>query len=269
MSALCALPGFGQARAASEPVKLLESRVGLMAPVWSPDGSMLAVTTDNYAGILVANADGSGLRAVSADAGTGYKMCWSADSRSITGRATVATGRHQMRRYDVAGGRATAISAVARTSAEPVSATAAGLYALMTSDPAGAAATAPALARFAGRTVINPALSPDGTAIAFQIPGQGMWIIGADGSGLRALGMGSHPAWLPDSRTIVYTIVRDNGENFTGSTLMSMDTATGATATLLASRSLVPLTPSVNADGTKVAFENAAEAAIYVMNIQN
>ena len=169
----------------------------------------------------------------------------------------------------VAGGRATAISAVARTSAEPVSATAAGLYALMTSDPAGAAATAPALARFAGRTVINPALSPDGTAIAFQIPGQGMWIIGADGSGLRALGMGSHPAWLPDSRTIVYTIVRDNGENFTGSTLMSMDTATGATATLLASRSLVPLTPSVNADGTKVAFENAAEAAIYVMNIQN
>ena len=51
MSALCALPGFGQARAASEPVKLLESRVGLMAPVWSPDGSMLAVTTDNYAGI--------------------------------------------------------------------------------------------------------------------------------------------------------------------------------------------------------------------------
>ena len=171
MSALCALPGFGQARAASEPVKLLESRVGLMAPVWSPDGSMLAVTTDNYAGILVANADGSGLRAVSSDAGTGYKMCWSADSRSITGRATVATGRHQMRRYDVAGGRATAISAVARTSAEPVSATAAGLYALMTSDPAGAAATAPALARFAGRTVINPALSPDGTAIAFQIPG--------------------------------------------------------------------------------------------------
>ena len=146
MSALCALPGFGQARAASEPVKLLESRVGLMAPVWSPDGSMLAVTTDNYAGILVANADGSGL---------------------------------------------------------------------------------------------------------------------------RALGMGSHPAWLPDSRTIVYTIVRDNGENSTGSTLMSMDTATGATATLLASRSLVPLTPSVNADGTKVAFENAAEAAIYVMNIQN
>ena len=52
---LCGLSLVAQPRSASEPQKLIETSVGLMAPVWSPDGSKIAVTTDNYTGILVAN----------------------------------------------------------------------------------------------------------------------------------------------------------------------------------------------------------------------
>lgn len=271
LAALAAAPAFGQVRATSQPVKLLSAPTGLMAPVWSPDGSKIAVTTDNYTGILVANADGSNFHAVTMDAGTGYKMAWNGNA-SITGRAKSMEGAmvmHEMRSYDVATGAATTTAARRRTSAEPAAATATGIYAAMVSDPASAAASIPALAQFAGKTVINPALAPDGSAIAFQIPGKGMWIVNADGSGLRSLGTGSHPSWLPDSRTIVFTIVEDNGTAFTASTLMSMDTATGTRATLYTSHGFLPMTPAVSPDGTKVAFENAADACIYTLNIQN
>lgn len=271
LGAMTVLPSLGQVRAVSEPVKLLEAPMGLMAPVWSPDGSKIAVTTDNYTGILVANADGSRLHALTMDAGAGYKLAWSADSRSITGRARLqgdnAAIQHQMRRYELAGTTAS-LGERQRTTAEPAALTATGIYGIMVSDPAGAASAIAALEPFAGKTIINPALSPDGSAIAFQVPGRGMWIINADGTGLRSLGTGSHPSWLPDSRTLVFTIVEDNGNTFTASTLMSMDTATGARATVFSANGFVPMTPCVSPDGSKVAFENAADACIYTLNIQ-
>lgn len=271
MAALAAAPAFAQVRAASEPVKLLESPVGLMAPVWSPDGSKIAVTTDNYAGILVAEADGSNLRALTSDAGAGYKMSWSADSRAIIGSAKIADGARtyrELRSYDLGSRAAATVAARSRGAAEPASLNASGIYGAMVSDPAGATKTVAALSQFAGKTVINPALSPDGAVIAFQIPGKGMWTINADGSDLRSIGNGSHPAWMPDSRTLVYTIVSDNGNEFTGSSLMSMDLATGRRAVVYNVPGFIPVTPSVAPDGSKVAFENAADASIYVMNLQ-
>lgn len=267
--AAMAAPAFGQVRAAAEPVKLLSAPCGLMAPVWSPDGSKIAVTSDNYQGIFIAEADGANLRQLTADAGTGYKMAWSADSRTILSRAKIEQGGrnfYEMRTYAL-DGSATVTAAKARTSAQPGATSATGIYRVMTADPANATASVAALGQFAGKTVINPALSPDGSAIAFQIPGKGMWLINADGSGLRSLGQGSHPAWMPDNRTIVYTIVEDNGQNFTASTLRSMDLRTGATADILATAGYIPMTPAVAPDGSKVAFENAADASIYVVEL--
>lgn len=270
LSALATLPAFAQVSAASEPIKLIDSEIALMAPVWSPDGSQIAVTGNNYTGIYVANADGTGLHRVSADQGTGYKMFWSADSRTITGFAReTRRGRvlRSERTFDARTGAAVATAAAVRTNAQP-GAAATGVYGVMTQNPATAAANIEALAQFAGKTVINPALSADGTKVAFQIPGKGMWLINNDGTGLRSLGTGSHPAWLPDNKTLVYTIVEDNGEIFTASSLMSIDTATGATATVLARNGFIPMTPAVSPDGAKVAFENAADADIYIINIR-
>lgn len=272
VAAVAAVPAFGQVRAASEPVKLLESPSGLMAPVWSPDGSKIAVTTDNYAGIYVANADGSNLALVTSDAGAGYKMSWNADSRTIVGRAKTvdATMRNlqEMRSYDVANGRSAVVAARTRTTAEPAALSASGIYGQMVSNPAEATSNIAALLQFAGKVVINPALSPDGKIIAFQIPGKGMWTINCDGSNLRSIGTGSHPAWMPDSRNLVYTIVEDNGAEFTASTLMSIDLVSGRRAVVYSAAGFIPMTPAVSPDGSKVAFENAADAAIYTLNLQ-
>ncbi|MDE5628201.1 MAG: hypothetical protein K2I69_01425 [Muribaculaceae bacterium] len=260
-----------QVRADGEPRQLLKTPMGLMAPVWSPDGSMIAATSDNYAGIYVAKADGTDLRMLSSDSGAGYNMTWSSDSRSIIGRVNIASAKgtvHEMRSYDLASGNYKAIGERRRTAAQPASLQAKGIFATMTQNPAGAAAAIPALAQFAGKTIINPALSPDGNSIAFQIPGKGMWLINADGTNLRSLGKGSHPAWMPDNATILYTIVEDNGSNFTASTLMSMNIANGASSEVIKRADFLPLTPSVAPDGSKVAFENGADAAIYVVNLK-
>ncbi len=268
---LASAPAFGQVKAASEPQLLLRASVGLMAPVWSPDGSQIAATSDNYVGIYVASNDGSNLRLITSDAGAGYKMVWSADGKTIEGRANLSKGaliERQMRSYNVTTGQWQAVSPRRRTAAQPGAEKATGIYAKMISEPAKAAAAIPALAKFAGSTIINPALSPDGSKIAFQIPGEGMWLINANGTDLVSLGKGSHPAWMPDNRTIVFTIIEDNGTQYTASTLMSTDTATGATATVAYMPSMLPLNPAISPDGARLAFENAIDASIYVINLK-
>jgi WD40-like Beta Propeller Repeat len=51
-----------------------------------------------------------------------------------------------------------------------------------------------------------PAWSPDGSRLAFCGPG-GIWVIGADGSGLRKLiPKGENPSWSPDGSRIAYQV---------------------------------------------------------------
>ena len=275
--ALMAIGGVAGAQVQSDgaPVKLLSTPGGLMAPVWSPDGSKIAVTTDNYTGILVANTDGTALRQLTREAGTGYNMTWTEDGAAIISRNNIVeNGRvfHEIKSFDVKLGTSKVLMAKSRDAVSPRlkahKGAAADIYSAMLARPTKAAKEFKALNQFAGKTVINPALSPDGSKIAFQIPGNGMWLINADGSGLRSLGKGSHASWLPDSKTIVYTVVEDNGERFTSSQLKSVDTSNGKTSVITRRADMIPMTPSVSPDGRKVAFENAADAAIYVVNIK-
>lgn len=285
-----------QPRSASVPKLLLQTAEGLMTPVWSPRGDKIAVTTDNYAGILVADADGQNLKHITHEAGAGYKMQWSADGTQLLGRTNVADqGRiaHEVKTWNVEGGEATVLMGKTRqlkgmplwTASQHVTiadaegyavidqhssksqpASTPSIYTKMVTDPAGVAAKEPALAQFAGKIIINPALSADGQQVAFQVPGRGIYICQADGSGLAFLCKGSHPTWLPDG-SVLYTVVTDNGIHFTGSTLRAINPTSKATVTLLEDDDFVPLCPTATADGRRVAFENAKDASIYVVTL--
>lgn len=239
---------MAQVKATSAPARLLTSPVGLMAPVYSPDGSMIAATGDNHRGIFVASAQGKDLRIVSSNAAA-YGMQWTADSRSIVAKEA----------FDIASGKSTAVRRAASRSA---------LFNDMKENAAKITSSNKALAQFAGRTLINPALSPDGSKIAFQIVGKGMWLINADGTGLTSLGKGSHPAWMPDNRNIVFTVVEDNGNTFTASTLKWINIADKSSGTIMEKGSIIPMTPAVAPNGKTIAFENAADASIYTLNVK-
>lgn len=277
---LCGASVFAQPRSASEPQKLIEFTSGLMAPVWSPDGTKIAVTTDNYTGIMVANADGSNLKCITNESGAGYKMKWSADGSQILGRTNIVKNNrvlHEVKAWNINSGKAELIVPQSRNLAgtptwKSINAKAtlesSNVYDLMVNNPAKATSQIPSLNQFNSKIVINPSISLDGKKVAFQIPGHGMWICNSDGSELKQLGKGSNPQWLPDNESIIYTIVSDDGSTFTASDIYSINVNTGKKYLLTENTNLIPLTPSVSPDGKKVAFENALDASIYVINLK-
>lgn len=268
---------FAQPKAAGAPTRLLSAPQGLMAPVWSPDGTRIAATGDNYTGIIVMNADGSNAQAITNAAGAGYKMTWTADGKEIVGRTNVYENQrvlHELKAWKADGTAVRTLRAKARTNAAPTMKAAGlskksnGVYDIMTADPATACSQIDALNAFGNKVVINPALSPDGSKVAFQIGGAGMWVMNTDGTGLKSLGQGSNPSWMPDSRNIVYTIVKDNGATYTASTIYGMDTTTGNTSVVVSQSNLIPVTAAVSPDGKKVVFRNVADESLYIVNLK-
>lgn len=262
---------MAQPKSASAPVKLLECESGLMAPVWSPNGDQIAVTTDNYTGILVANADGTNLRTLTTEPGAGYKMAWSQDGTQIMGRVNVYDNtqrvNRQMKKWSVANGEVIAAEGVTRKAAAPQWQATGTAYDIMVAQAGEAVNLIPELNGYKGAIVINPALSPDNSTIAFQIPGHGVMLCNADGTNVRSLCKGSHPQWLPDGKSLIITRVQDNGAEFTASDIYYIDAATGAETLLTGNTDLIPLTPAVSPDGQRIAFENAADASIYVITL--
>lgn len=286
-----------QPSSASQPQMLIKAPHGLMAPVWSPQGDKIAVTADNYTGIYVADADGSNIQQLSNEPGAGYKMVWSADGKQILGRTNIvenARVHHEVKVWNIESGKATTIVAKTRdlkgtptwqsasdilvanrtgiknisTKTLAMTPSKANVYEIMVNDPAGAAAKIPALNAYSNKIIINPAISPDGTKVAFQIPGNGLFVCDADGNNLKNLGKGSHASWLPDNENIIMTRIQDNGQQFTASDIYSINTTTVKTVLLTGNTDIIPLTPSVSPDGQKVVFENATDASIYIINLK-
>ncbi len=286
-----------QPSGASQPQMLIQASHGLMAPVWSPQGDKIAVTTDNYTGIYITNADGSNLQQLTNEAGAGYKMTWSTDGTQILGRTNIVENSrvlHEIKVWNVADGVSTTLLPKTRelkgtptwksasnilvanrsgiktlnTKSKVLTSSNANVYEIMVNDPAGAVAQIPSLKAYANKIIINPALSPNGQKVAFQIPGNGLFVCDIDGNNLKSLGKGSHASWLPDNENIVATRVQDNGQQFTASDIYSINTTTGKTILLTGNTDIIPLTPAVSPDGKKVVFENAADASIYIINLK-
>lgn len=287
---------IAQPRSASEPQKLIESNVGLMAPVWSPKGDKIAVTTNGYTGVFVADANGKNLKCVTNAAGAGYKMQWSADGKQILGRTNVMENNrvfHEIKVWNVENASERTLVSKTRDlkgtptwkTADRVSikgksgvrtlslsgasvASAQNAYDIMVNDPIAAMTEIASLSAIGGKMVLNPSLSADGKKIAFQIYGKGMFVCNVDGTGVKSIGKGVYPTWLPDNETVVFNVASDNGSVITASTLNAVNVKSGKSVVLVNQSGVMPLKPTVSPDGTKVAFENVADESIYVVNLK-
>ena len=260
---------MAQPTAWSEPQLLIKAEQSLMAPVWSPDGSQIAVTGDNFIGIWVANADGTDLKQISQSPGAGYQMRWTSPQEILSTPYTVENQKRMTRieQVNAANGKIQVVAPATRDFKRSAAMGATNVYQLMLDEPQNATSKIAGLSGYAGKWVINPALSPDGTKIAFQIVTQGLFVCNADGTDLKNLGKGSHASWLPDSRNLMMTRIADDGHRFTSSDIYCVNVDTGNDVNITANSETIPITIAVSPDGSKLAFDNDTDGAIYIINL--
>ena len=261
---------MAQSKANGEPRLLIKSAQSLMAPVWSPDGSKIAVTGDNFIGIWVANADGSNLNQVSEALGAGYKMNWQDAQTIVSTPDTVENGLRMVRieNVNVETAEISEVAPAQRGFRPSKVMKNVNLLRIMCDQPAEATRLIPSLEQYAGKMVLNPALSPDGKKIAFQIVSYGLFVCDVDGANLKSFGKGAYPSWAPNSRDLMFARIQDNGERFTASDLFSVNTETGVEENLTPNSDVIPITLSVSPDGSKVAFDNDVDGNIYVVDLK-
>ena len=163
------------------PRRVLSSQRAIGRPSYSPDGTRIAFSgpvgdgsLGRY-GIYVINADGSGLRQITAPRYGDFDPAWSPDGSRIAFRRDTRGTTRQTNccRLFVASANGANARAVPN-----------------------------------GDNAAYPTWSPDGSRIAFSHP-SGLRVVNADGSGLRTLygGAVTQPAWSPDSRLIAFVRV--------------------------------------------------------------
>ena len=121
----------------------------------------------------------------------------------------------------------------------------------------------------------SPAWSPDGTRIAFaqtRSGSDGVWIVNADGSGLRQLpvpkGFNGNPSFSPDGTTIAFDHTEDLGDGWAGESDIHTIGVDGSGPRILTDRDTGGTDPAWSPDGRSIAFTSDSEdfGDIAVMN---
>ncbi|MGN6110981.1 MAG: TolB family protein [Kofleriaceae bacterium] len=216
------------------------ARGDYLAPQFAPDGRELLVTGSKLRGLAIAPLAGGAVRRLTDDAEAGVHARWTTDG-AVAYRALRAGARRDLR-IDRDGR--------VRTAA-PTAPLAFTRDDRMYVDRAGALIEIGSGDRFFGAVV-----APDGDKVVFQGLATGLHLYVRSTGALVHIGAGTHPAWSPDSRRVVFEVTEDDGHDVVASDLYLYDVATDRVSTLTATERTIERRPSFAPSGASIAFDD-------------
>ena len=301
---LLAVVFFDSASPQTRYEKLAENvKENFMAPVWSPDGSMIAFTSAKYKGIWIIDIQNRNIKQITDETAAGFLFKWSDDSKSILTRVAKYDG---MKRYNAVKlfniksdesflltdyrtmmpglpsftpdnnkvymfGRKNLEIFDSGIEAKPYKKSAVSSKIIYIRDDKIAVEDliSHQLKTFEpvkGKRVLNLRASPDCSRVTFELYGGDMYVMNSDGTGLTDLGKGYRPKWSPDNQHIVYMITKDDGYRILSSDIYTIKIDGTEKTNLTNSIDQIEMNPDWSPDGKKIAFDVPGEGSIYIMN---
>ena len=196
---------------------LTHNRFDEYSPAWSPDRRWIAFARILPAGtrIFVMRANGTGLHVLASSRSGDTTPSWSPDGRRLAVRGFGLAGSFDLYTIAVTGTARTRLLATRANELYPSWSRDGRTIAYQSDRSGGIQVWTLTLSSrrqrqlTGGVTSQMPDFSPSGRQIAFVRHG-GIWIMGADGRGARAIGSGlpasaESPSWSPDGRQIAFS----------------------------------------------------------------
>ena len=266
---------------------------GFFHPVFSPKGTYLLTTGENYAGLKQHLLAGNEVKTITADAGAGYDLRISDDESTILFKRTEFQKNLRytsLQQYNTVEKKQLPVGKATRDKITPVLAGKQPAYVKdkvlvkTLSKTVTNAAIPPviniedrkmALYSDNKRTVLTPngadasyfwaSVSPDRKHIVYTIAAGGTFVCTIDGKNPVSLGKLNAPKWL-DNQWIVGMDDKDNHDFVISSTIVVATIDGKVRQTLATPKTPIAMYPAASAGGKHIAF-NTGEGKIYLMNI--
>ena len=109
-------------------------------------------------------------------------------------------------------------------------------------------------------------LSPDGTKILFKRDGT-IYIYDLEAKKSEKIAVGDHPSWAPDSQSILFVEVKDDGKRIVSSQLFSVAIVGGEKQPLVVDGGLIVLHPQFSPDGKSIVFADDKGGSIHIVTL--
>jgi len=235
--------------AIEDAVQLVEAD-GFMDPTWSLDGTAVSFSGERYRGLYsVPAAGGTATVVASEHAVSGFRHRWiDADD----GPAILCPARGRKPAVQVV----VAMAELRELVVAPIEPVFARDDALFVRGPDGEQPLSDGQDRF-----FDEILSPTGEHVAAVGLRNGIHVFDAATGELVAVAEGTHPAWTPDGRWVLFEWTVDDGYRVLVSDLWALSVEDGRAFPLTATSDVLEGQPSVSPDGTAVAY--VADGAVH------
>jgi hypothetical protein len=266
---------------------------GYFHPVFSPKGTYLLTTGENYAGLKQHSLATGEVQTITADAGAGYELRISDDENTILFKRTELQNKLRytsMQRYNLQEKKQSEVEKATREKVTPVFAGNQLAYVkgntLVKSSLKSAAANNIApfiniedqkMALYSGtkRTALTPngtdasyfwaSVSPDRKHIVYCVAGRGAYVATIDGKNPVSLGKLNAPKWL-NNQWVIGMDDKDDGDFVVSSTVVAATIDGKVRQALDTPRTPIAMYPAASADGKHIAF-NSGEGIVYIIYI--